>query len=369
MSQRPTQSPCGSDDRTTPSTLRSRRSVLYGGTTATIVAMAGCLDGQESSEDENGADDDDTDNGDDTSGEGDDSQQEELEDELFAVLDTYFEASAEGDLEAIDDVMHSLNPLNPAQWEEEDWEYQGGDGEVPSPFEGELVTADGTVDDVLELEDAAFWFQESDLETELNGEDIALVRADEEWLDAEAETLDGDGGAGAEDGEDTGAGVSHTFEEELGTVVWALVPEGDEWRILYMGAEDDTPEDPTELFEEEIIDDEQDVIAEIDWEYEQEGQTGATDEDQDDLFADVELARVVFTDEPGLEADAVRADSTIEGSHIEFGDTWSGAWATIGYHPDGDQIVVRIAQDGEETVVHREHYLPEGDDEGGSADS
>ncbi|ELY94338.1 hypothetical protein C482_18557 [Natrialba chahannaoensis JCM 10990] len=321
--------------------------------------MAGCLDGQQSSEDENGSVDDEDSSGDDTSGESDESEQDELEDELFAVLDDFFEASAEGDLEAIDDVMHSLNPLNPAQWEEDGWEYQGGNGEVPSPFEGEIVIADGTVDDVLELEDATFWFAEIDLEAEIGDEQIALVRADEGWLEAEAETLaaDGSGETSEGDEDEDEVGVSYDFDDdEIEEITWALVTEDDEWRLLFMGTEDEVPEDPTEVFEDEIIDEEQDVIANIDWEYEQDDQP--EDAEENDFFDDIELARVEFTDEPGLEADAVRAESTIEGGHFEVENGWSGSWGTVTYHPEGDQILVRIAQDGDETIVHREHYLP-----------
>ncbi|WP_049926406.1 hypothetical protein [Halopiger goleimassiliensis] len=355
MPRHPTRPPRGSDDGPTAPPSRSRRSVLYAGATAATLAIAGCLDEQSANEGANspGDEDDGTSDGDadpDDPDVADGDELEELENELFAVLDAYFEAAAAGDLDGIDEVMHSLNPLNPAEWEDDGWEYQGGESEAPSPFEGEVVTGDATVEDVLALEDAEFWFHGVDLEAELGDARIALVRADEAWLEAEADAL--------EDRDDD-VGVDYDFETEPEITTWALATEGGEWRILFMGTEDDTPEDPTEAFEEEIVDEDEDVVAEIDWEYEPEDRPGEADGENGAVpFDDVEMARVVFTDDPGLEVDAVRAESTIEGGYIELSDGWAGAWGTVAYHPEGDQIVVRIAQDGEERIVHREHYLP-----------
>lgn len=234
------------------------------------------------------------------------------------MIDAYVEAAANEDTETIAELTHSSNPFDPAQMEEEGWEFQGG-GEA-GDYDAEVVTEDGSIEDVLELEGAEFWFSEDHLEDEIGGEEIATV---------ELESAD-----------------------DPATAVWVLVTEDDEWRVFYIGEVDDTPDDPREVFEAEIIDEDDTVVEEVDWEFEQEN--GFSD--------DVEWARVRLTDDPGLEAERVVVESTIEGSEFElFGEepnSWTGSYVNVSFHAEGDQIVVTAVDDGEETVVHREHYLP-----------
>lgn len=334
MSNRETRSPPRrDDDRPTSTPALARRQLLVGGATAVSLAVAGCLDGtadtdetetDDEPETDTTADDDaDDDNADEADDDGDETATEA---EVREVVDSYLEAAAAGDLDTIDELSHSLNPLNPAAWVEDGWEFQGGDDEDVGEYDLEVVVEDGTVDDVLEIEGAEFWFAEVDLDLEVGDEEIAVVE------------IDGD-------------------EPADGTGLWALATEDGEWRVLMQGEVDDTPDDPEEAFEEEIIDENEDVVEEIDWAYEQDGADSG-----DDLLGDVEWAQVAFTDEPGIEADTVRVESTIEGASSEvYGDEpgdWANSWVTITFHPDGDQLVVTAIDGDDETVVHREHYEP-----------
>ncbi|MCU4743084.1 hypothetical protein [Natronoglomus mannanivorans] len=367
MSQR-TRSPRRSDTgQVSNDSLLGRRRVLHAGSVAALTAVAGCLsDSDDDSNTGNGdssaaTEGDPDENDSDTDPEPDEGESEPDRDVgPLDVVDTYLEAAADGDADAIDEVMHSSSPLNPADWEEEGWEFRGGDGETidSDEYETEILTEDGTVDDIFDLETAAFWFDEDELEAEIGDEEIALVELEE---DVEAAETDG---------------------SEAGTSLWVLVTEADEWRVLIMGEEDDTPDDLEAAFEPEIIDEAADVVEEVDWDFEQadqgqgqgrdgEDENGNENEDEDGLFDDLEWAQVVLTDDPGLEADRVVIESTIEGSEFEiYGDdsnAWANSYANITFDPDGDQIVVTAVQNGDETVVHREHYEPESGNDGDSS--
>ncbi|AXR79081.1 hypothetical protein [Natrarchaeobaculum sulfurireducens] len=337
MSNRETRSPPPRDDeRSTSNPALARRRLLVGGATAVSVAVAGCLDGtadtDESETDDNAETDTTADEvtddeaTDDDAADDDDGDESATAAEVREVVDTYLEAAAADDLDTIDEVSHSLNPLNPAAWVEDGWEFQGGDDEDVGEYDLEVVVEDGTVNDVLEIEGAEFWFAEVDLEDEVGDEEIAVVEID---------------------GDEPADGIS----------LWALATEDGEWRVLMQGEVDDTPDDPEEAFEEEIIDEDEDVVEEIDWTYEQDGA-----DDGADLLGDIEWAQVTFTDEPGIEADTVRVESTIEGGSSEvYGEDaggWANSWVTITFHPDGDQLVVTAIDGDDETVVHREHYQP-----------
>lgn len=117
--------------------------------------------------------------------------------------------------------------------------------------------------------------------------------------------------------------------------------------------DDATPDDPEDAFEDPIVDEDGDVVEEVDWEFDQEAGGQASD---------VEWARVVLTDSPGVEADTVRVESTIAEWEFELSgegrNGWAGSWVNVGLHPDGDQVVVTIVDDGSEEVVHRVHYDP-----------
>ena len=304
-----------------------------------MLAVAGCLDSLEmdSSDDSNGGSEDSPD-ADSNDGSDDDS------DGPVAVVEDYLAAAANDDPEAMSKHSHDLHPFDPQEWEEDGWEFQGGDEDEVPEYDTDLRTEDGSVDDILELEGAQFWFQDVDLEAELEDESIAVV---------EIETDDP-----AEDGGR-----------------WVLVTENDEWQVLFQGSIDETPDDPEEAFEEPIEDEADDVVVEIDWEYERPD--FGTDDDEadadneadgtdgtDETEFEVTQAAVVLTESPGIEAYAVRAESAIAGGSMETydPDEEPGGWANsrifVQYDPDGDQITVTAISDDEETVVHREQYEP-----------
>ncbi|QFU84382.1 hypothetical protein [Natronorubrum aibiense] len=312
------------------STRLSRRSALRVGLVVSVVPLAGCT-----SEEMNGTSPNNTTTNDEQNEDGNQSNDgEEVNkidpDETFvAVIETYLQAAVEGDLDTMSEVSHSLNPLDPAAWVEGGWEFRGSDGdENVGEYNIELRTENGTVADLLELEGAKFWFERDELTAELDGEDIAVLEVHPE---------------------DPTEGEAN---------VWVLATEDGEWKYLFSAPIDDTPDDPEEAFEEPIEDENSDVVEEIDWEY-------------DSPTSDVPQAAVVLTDERGVDAGRIRAESTIAGASTEaydrddedFTATWTGVTLYIQFNPDGDQIVVTAIneEDDKEWIIHREHYVPSED--------
>jgi len=260
----------------------------------------------------------------------DDESESESEPTPEEVVTTYLEAAQDEDTEAMTDVVHSASPLRELLSDPE-WEFESGDSADLDALETETVTDDGSVDDVRELEGAAFWFEDGDLEDELGDAEIAVVRVE----------LEGE-------------------EPTSQTGVYALATEDDAWKVFWVGGEDETPENPQEAFEPEIIDTEDDVVERIEW------GVDAVDAPEGSDVETGYYARVYLTDSPGLEADLIRIESTVAGSQFEFygGDedeastSWAGSWANVRLDADGDQIVVTAVSGDDETVVHREHYEP-----------
>ncbi|APX95704.1 hypothetical protein [Natronorubrum daqingense] len=338
MSNRPILSPHRRADDRSPTTAVSRRHLLQGGSVAGILAIAGCLDSLSSGGGDDGDDenDDGDDDGTERTSDDDDDDSSETESDPLTVVDTYFEAAANGDTETISGISHELNPLEPTMWEDEGWEFQGGDGEEPE-YDADVRTEDGSVDDIHALEGSEFWFGDVDLETELEGESIAVVEI---------------------------AG-----EDEDGEATWILATDDGEWQLLVQGEEDETPDDPEEAFDEPIEDEDEDIVVDVDWEHESETGVDSDEEDDatggdDELDLEVHQVAVSLTDSPGIDAEAVRAETAIAGSEPEVysPDREAGGWAgSIIYptfDPDGDQLEVLAIDGNEETVVHREHYEP-----------
>lgn len=245
-----------------------------------------------------------------------------------AAIETYIEAAGAENEDILADVLHSEAPLQPDNWEDIEVDFGPFDAVDPDDIETEVVTSDAPGDDIRELKGADFWFQDVDFEETFADEDVRLVRL---------ETGDPE--------------VDRQFD------TWVLVTDGAEWRVFFMGTEDTTLEDPTELFEEPIEDSDNDVVADVEW---------GVDPPTDDFGDDASFVEVTFTDDPGIEAHTVRIETTIAGGNLElYNDendsmevTWADSGGTIEFDPEGDQLeVIAVTDDGEE-VVHREHYEP-----------
>ncbi|RZH69149.1 hypothetical protein [Natrinema altunense] len=297
-----------------------RRTYLVSAGIGTSSLLAGCLS--------DGPTDDESDGDDETDPDSAESEPE-IEPGPEQVIETYLEAAQAEDPDAMAAVVHSASPLQ-GILTGPGWEFESSSDADLDALETEVVTADGTVADVRDLEGAAFWFEDADLEAEIDDEEIVLVRAE----------LDG---AAADD-----------------SGVYALVTEDDEWKIFWVESEDDTPDDLEEAFESEIIDTDDDVVERIEWDVD------AVDVPEGSDIETGSYARVHLTDSPGREADLIRIESTIADSTFEFygeskdepSTSWAGTWANVQLDPDGDQIVVTAVRGDAETVVHREHYEP-----------
>ncbi|QCW04636.1 hypothetical protein [Natrinema pallidum] len=298
-----------------------RRTFLVTAGIGTSSLLAGCLSDGPSDDESDGDDEPDADGG---------ESEPESEPDHEQVIETYLEAAQAEDPDAMAAVVHSASPLQGLLTDPE-WEFESnGDADLDA-LETETVTADGSVDDIRELEGAAVWFEDADLEAEIDDAEITLVRAE----------LD-----------DAAAGDS--------AGVYALVTEDDEWKIFWISSEDDTPENPEDAFEPEIIDTEDDVVERIEW------GVDAVDSPEGSDIETGDYARVHLTDSPGRKADLIRIESTIADSTFEFygeskdepSTSWAGTWANVRLNADGDQIVVTAVQGDTETVVHREHYGP-----------
>ena len=315
-------------NRTAESTV-SRRRLLQSGLVTTVL-IAGCLDDDPSSDpsNESGSDDELGEQTTDDEAENDGDTEEDdsdSDDNPLSVVYAFLEAAVEEDVDQMSELSHSHNPLDPAAWVEDGWEFRGGgDEEEIEEIEAEVIDSDATVTDLFELEGAEFWFEKEEFAETLDDADMAMVE-----ITAEDPTED--------------------------DMVWMLATEDGEWRYLFAASVDDTPDDPEEAFEEPIEDEDDDVVVEIDWEY-------------DSPTSDVPQAAVVLTDERGIDANRIEIESTIEGASSgavdrdddEFTATWEDITLYVPYHTDGDQIVVTAIneEENESTVVHREHYVP-----------
>ncbi|WP_049897008.1 hypothetical protein [Natrialba chahannaoensis] len=339
VSDRDTPLQTSDGNQPTMGTSISRRRVIHSGL-ATTVLVAGCLDdvssggpsdGGDGTGSDEGSEAQSTDDGEETDGEGQadaEADDSDSDDGPVSVVYAFLNAAVEEDLDRMSELSHSQNPLDPAAWVEDGWEFRGGgDEEEIEEIEIAVINDDPTVTDIFELEGAAFWFEEDALAETLEDADMALVE-----ITADDPTED--------------------------DMLWLLATENGDWRYLFAAPVDDTPDDPEEAFEEPIEDEDDDVVVEIDWEY-------------DSPTSDIQQAAVTLTEERGIDVNRIEIKSTIEGASTgaydrdddEFTASWdTGATLYIPYDTDGDQIVVTAINEAENesTVVHREHYEPEG---------
>ncbi|ELY84831.1 hypothetical protein [Natrialba taiwanensis] len=320
------------DEQTSSAAPFSRRRALQAGIATLALPLAGCvsdLSDESAPEDGDGngnRDEADTDGTDDGNQSAEENAAKERDDSvdtaLSAVVETYLNAAVEEDTETMSEVSHRLNPLDPAALEEEGWEFSGGNGDDdPGEYETTVRSRDAATDAVFELEGSEFWFDRDELDDDLADERLALL---------EVSADDPSGGD---------------------PTVWVLATENGEWKYLFSGPADDAPDDPSEAFEEPIEDEANDVVEEINWEY-------------DSPTSDVNQAAVVLTDSTEIDAERVRIESTIAGGQTgaynneEFGATWTGITLYLEVDPAGDQIVVTAIDGDKETVVHREQFEP-----------
>lgn len=241
----------------------------------------------------------------------------------MGALEAYFAAVAAADADALREAVHGESPFVET--------IDAGEVAFPDsppafdPGAAEVVERDPSPAAIRAFEAAGFVFDDGSLDAVLADRSAVLVEA-----------------------------ASEPTNLALGET-WVLLRDSGEWRVFWVGTRPDVPEDPSEVFDPEIVDAEQDVVAAVDWSFEQD--TGGA-------VSNVEWAQVVLTETPGIDAETIRIESTIEGWRTELsggrgeGNGWAGAWANVALHEDGDQIVVTAVSEGTETVVHRVHYEP-----------
>ena len=306
-----------------------RRSYIAVIGTVAATGLAGCVDEFGTSDDENGDDGNETDDGTENGGTENEGNEEETENEgetededhgAVAAVESYVEAGADGDLEAMSEAMHTHAPFDPAEFaaeaeENEDLEFTFESGELED-YEVELADESYDTDDIADIPHVEFWFQDVSLEEVLEGEEAALV-------ETVIETT--------EDGETT---------EETETVI-ALTDDG-EWSVFM------PYEEPPEIPDDDPVDDDAYRVVE------------------DVTFdAGTEMAQIHLERSPEITAEEVIGYST---SHETDTSVYHGedvdptglpaTMFTVPFDPEGDEIVVTVVVDGEERVVHRETYDP-----------
>lgn len=317
-------------DQTISNITCSRRRLLVGGIAAGGISLAGCTSDEPSSTSEagDGASEPTHEETTEQGAAGEDTPNDEDTDETLAdaerVVTEYLLAAVEEDVDRMSELAHSRNPLDPVMWIESGWEFRGGgDEEELDTLETEIIDEEASIDDVFELEGASFWFEREELADELDAERLVTIELR----------------------------VDDPTEDDMH---WVIATENDEWRYLFGAPIDSTPENPEELFEEPIEDENNDVVVGIDWEH--------------DRMGDVPQAAVELTDERGIDASRIEVETTIEGASSsvfdrddeEFTANWEGVTLFIGYHEEGDQVVVTAINEeaGESQIVHREHFEP-----------
>ena len=313
-------------DHSVSDTRFSRRRLISAGIVAAAVPLAGCTAGETDSSDEP-TDESDTQNETDVDDEASPEEMTEPDadvDDAEAVVRQYLLAAVEEDIDRMSELAHSQNPLDPAMWVDDGWEFRGGgDEEELDNLETAVIDDDATVDDVFELEGATFWFDNEELADDLDSERLVVIE-----LTADDPTED--------------------------DMHWIIATEDDNWRYLFGAPVDSTPENPEELFEEPIEDENNDVVVSVDWDHDRAG--------------DVPQAAVELTDERGVEANRIEIETTIEGAETgafdrddeDFTANWEGVTLFIPYNSEGDQLVVTAINEetDESEIVHREQFEP-----------
>ncbi|MFC7057958.1 hypothetical protein [Halovenus salina] len=233
----------------------------------------------------------------------------------LAVLDSYIEAANSEDLDLLADAMHSQHPFNPKRLDES--ENVSFDFGTYQDFEREIVDESFSTDDIREMENAEFWFQNVDftLNDAIEGEEAALAEIQYEVTE------------------------NNTTVEQKDQLI-LLTDDGD-WRVFL------TYDERVVVPDDEPIDDEQYQVV-------------------DSVAFDVEKerARVNVSGVGDIEAEELVVYSTSLGEDTVF---WAPESETLpslthvtsGFDPAGDELVVAIRFEEREIVVHRETYEPD----------
>jgi len=255
-------------------------------------------------------------------------------DDAKAVVREYLLAAWQEDVARMSELGHSQNPLDPVTWINSGWGFSGSRDEAYlDAIDIAVINDEATVDDIFELADAALWFESESLADELDGEHLVVIEV----------TSD------------------DPTEDDIHC---AIATENNEWHYLFGETVDSTPENPEELFEAPIEDENDDVVDAVNWEF------GPDDEC---------IVAVRLTDDRGIDATRIELETTIENhktlgenawlpgrvdaenDNDEFTATWEGGIILLRYSSEGDQLVVTAIDEkaDESEIVHREHVEPQ----------
>lgn len=318
--------------------MRRRTYLLVaGGTVSTL--LAGCMEQSQADDpadgEVNGTDTrtDATETPTDTSEQGQSDDELDVTDSASletpeAAIRAYVAAANASDESAIANVMHSETPMNPANLEDVAFGFEPFDEVAPEDVTVTNVREDVPVEEIRDLQTAELWFEDVDLAAKTGSDTVTVVT-----------TATGH------------AEIDNTAD------TWVLVRADGEWRVWFVSTDEAEDLNLADVREEELLDENEDVVADVTWDVEPY---------VDDFETDQPLVEVQFTESPDVEVETVRVETAVSGSNAELhndsdGDaevTWAGSRTAIEYDPDGDQLEVIAIEGDNETVVHREHYNP-----------
>lgn len=357
----------------------NRRRFLTALGAAGAAALAGCTQGEESS-DEPTATETSTDDGSDTAAASTDGP--------ASVVETFMTRAAAGDRAGAVDLLHSAHPMHPDNVEG-DQEFQlDPDIDDLDRVETEVRTRTATAEDARSITGVNWVFEDGELAALLEGRDAAIVSAraigsgsteyrslvatdDGAWrilwqgveTDSASDspalhprvvdtvTVADDGGsadvrfaesapAGTVTVASTGAGdeASTDSPATAGSLAVDLDPDGDEVVVTATVDGEERPVYRERTGDERIVDD---IRVQV-------------PENADNPWGTT--ARVVTAE---FESDgSLRAESTRAGGENAIEPAGAANYIVVQIHDDGDEVVVTLTEGGETEEVHRERVAP-----------
>lgn len=235
------------------------------------------------------------------------------EQSALSVVDDYIAAASEGDLDALARTMHSVHPFNPENLSEEELANVDFESRPTEAYESELADTEFGTDDVVAELSGSPVFEGENVSDLVTGEQATLVEV--------------------RYGTDGDAGSTETIEQLI------MLTEDGEWRVFWLYNQ-------REKLPEESADSTYDIVDSIEYDTEKErlrvNMSGVGDITAEEL--------TIYTESAGEGNRAWAPDSeTLPNLN----------YLTAPFDPSGDEVVVTITVDGEETVVYREEYSPE----------